>query len=110
MEQSVGEVTVIREQQESLGVIVEPPYGEKPRGAVGQEIHDDGPPARVLEARDIAARLVQEQIRDRVARADGAAVERDAIGRGIGLRSGLEADYAVDGDAAGGEEGLSPPS
>jgi len=80
------------------------------RTRIGQEIHDDGPPLWVLEARDIAARLVEEQIRGCVARADGAAVERDTIGRGIGLRSGLEAHHAVDRDAAGGEKGLSPPS
>jgi hypothetical protein len=110
MQEPVGEVAVIREQQETLGIVVEASDGKEPGRVVGQQINDDGSPARVLEARDVAARLVEEQIRDGVARADGAAVEGDAIRRGIGLRSGLEAHHAVDGDTAGGEEGLSPPS
>jgi hypothetical protein len=110
VEQAIGEVSVIREKQKPFGVIVEPSDWEEPRRAFGQQVHDDRPPARVLETRDIATRLVEEQVRRGVARADGAAVEADAIGRGICLRSWLETDHSVHRDATGGEEGLSPPS
>jgi hypothetical protein len=43
-----------------------------------------------------------------LARADRAAVEGDGVGRGIRLGAWLAPHHAVDGDAAGLEERLSP--
>jgi len=108
MQEPVGELAVICEEQEALGVVVEPPDGEEPGRSRRQEIRHDGAAFGVAETRDVAARLVEKHVCVRLARADGPAVEGDEVGRGVRLGAGLEPHRPVDGDAAGLEERLSP--
>ena len=108
MEEAVAELAVIGEQEQALGVEVEATDGEQPLGARGQEIDHNGPALGIAPARHVTARLVQEHVAMRGNRGQRPPVDGDDVALGIGLRAGLAPDLAVDADAAGAEERLSP--
>ena len=54
------------------------------------------PPLRIGARRDVAARLVQQQIQVALGDLDAAAVDADVIARRIGLRAELADGRAVD--------------
>ena len=109
VQQAVRERAIVGQEQRSFDVGVEPSDRIEP-DAVGDEIGDDGPSLGVAHGRDVAARLVQEQIAERFGAGQRPAVDSDEIGPGIGERRQVPDDRAVDGDAAFGDELLSAPS
>jgi hypothetical protein len=60
MEEPVREVAVVGEEEQPLRIVVESPHGKEPRRVRGQEIHHHRPAFRILEAGEIASRLVKE--------------------------------------------------
>jgi hypothetical protein len=65
---------------------------------------------RIAPARDVAARLVHEDVGVRLGGLEGPAVEGDAVDVGIRLGARLAAHVAVDGDAARSQDRFSAPA
>src|SRR5262249_15321868 len=107
MEQPVGELAIVGEKDEPLGVVVEPAHRVEPAELLREEIDDDRPPFRIASARDVATRLVKERVARGGFRRQRPAVDGDRIALGVGLGARLEPRQTVDGDAAGGEERFS---
>lgn len=102
------ERSVVREQQHAFDVGVETADGIEPHVA-GHEVGDDGTPLRIAHGGDVAARLVEEQIPERLGARERATVDGDDVDVRIGQRRQLTGHDPVDGDAALGDEALSPP-
>src|SRR5262249_39132120 len=56
------ELTVVRAQERTAGVKVEAPYRHDARAGVFEQLANRGPPFRIAERADDAARLVQHQV------------------------------------------------
>jgi hypothetical protein len=110
MEQSVGQLSVVGEEEQSLRIVVEPTHGKDARPSRREQIDDDGAALRIGPARDVAARLVKEDVRARLGAFERPAIEGDPVDVGIGLGARLAAHVAVDGDATGGQDRFSAPA
>src|SRR5262249_330219 len=94
------ERAVIGEQQQALGVDVEPADADEARQGLGQGAENGRPAARIRVAGQEAARLVVEEEPRALAAGQRPAVDGDAIrGGDVARRRGD--DLAVDGDASG---------
>ena len=65
MHHPVGDVAVVGQEQQPLGVAVQPPDGKDTLGHV-DEVHDRAPVALIANGGDVAARLVEEKIANRL--------------------------------------------
>src|SRR5579884_236059 len=93
----VRELAVVREQERTGRVGVEPADGDDARGQV-DETDDGRPTAGVARRRDDAGRLVEQHVGERL-QLEWLAVELDAVAR---ADEGVQAaGLAVDGDATG---------
>lgn len=104
MHDPVGEITVVGEQQQSFGVAVEPSHGIDAFGHV-DETHHRPPVALILDGRDEAARLVEQEVARPLA-FDRVAIDENDRVVWISFRAELGDDLAVDADAAGGDQFL----
>ena len=104
---AVGQLAVVRQQQEALGVGVEAADGEHPR-LVGHQLDDGRAPVGVLGRRDDAGRLVQQVVDEAGLGADRRAVDLDEVDVGVDPPA-EHGDLAVDGDPPGGDEVLAHP-
>ena len=100
VEQPFGQRTVVGQQQQALGVVVEPPHRIDVLADVRQQIEDRRPALRVLPRRDVPARLVEQDIAVMGDDPDPLAIDADVVVPGIGLRAELQHRLAVDTDAA----------
>jgi len=103
MAHALGEISIIREQQQAFRVVVEPADRiEIPVDPGGREEVDDRlTPLRIRPRAHHAARLVHQKVASRGGlRADAPAVDADVIVLGIGLGSEFGHDLPVDFDAA----------
>ena len=91
--------TVIGEQQQALGVEVEPADRDQPRQAFGQIVEHGRPPFGIGMRRHQPARLVIEEQPRTLARRQFLAVDRNDVVRGDIQRRRID-DAAVHGDAA----------
>ena len=62
MGQPVREIPVVGQDQQALGLGVQPPDVEQPPGRFGHQVTDAGPTVRVGHRGDHAARLVHRQV------------------------------------------------
>jgi len=108
MRDPVSPLAIVGQQQEALGIAVEPAHIEKALGPVDQR--ERGWAAlRVAGRRHRAGRLVEHNVGG--ARRGGGQrvpVERDRVARGVSLRARLGDDGAIDGDAPGRQQRLGP--
>ena len=95
VQQARGEVAVVGEQQQALGVVVEAAYRIDVLVHVRQQVQDRGPLLGVLPRRHVAARLVEEDVA--VARGDAHALAVDAnvVSGRVGPRAQLAHRLAV---------------
>lgn len=100
MHQPVGQGAVVREQQQPLGVIVEPADGIEPPSDVADEIHHRRAPLRIVQRGDEAGGLVEHEIDRGRLKPEQFAVDFDVIALRVGLGAQLGDNPAVDGDAA----------
>src|SRR5688500_13040546 len=86
-----GEVAVARDDQQSFGLVIEPTHRIHvlTNAPLGEQIHDRRPPLRVGAARDVPARLVEEDVAPPWRLFQAAAVYTDVVGVRIGLRPEL---------------------
>ena len=97
---AVRELAVVRQEEDARRVPVEPPDGHDADGAADEVDHGRSP-LRVACGRDRAARLVEEDVAERLL-ADETTVDADVVGR---LDERVELSrLAVDGDAPGLDE------
>jgi hypothetical protein len=119
MHDPVGDVAVVGQQEEPLGVAIETTHWVDPFRDL-HDVHDGAPVAFVLRRRDKAARFVEDEIA-RSLRTKQLPVDPDLGANGVGFRTQLGHDLAVDahptrgdqrlcgsprGDAAGGQDPL----
>src|SRR5262249_7343766 len=74
MEETIGEIAVVGEEEETFHVVVETPHRKDARGAGRQQVHHHATPLRVAEARHVATRLVEEEVGRGLSREHGMAV------------------------------------
>ena len=104
---AVGQLAVVGQQQQALGVGVEPADREHPR--LGRHELDDGRAAvGVLGRRDDAGRLVEQVVDEAGLGADRRPVDLDEVDVGIDAPA-EHGDLAVDRDPPGGDQLLADP-
>jgi len=108
---TVSPVAVVRQQQQPLGIAVEPPDREEALGTIDER--EGGRPALgVAGRRHHADRLVQHDVD--MARRHGhrqrPAVDRDLLAGRVGLRARIGHDRPIYRDPPGRQYGLGPPS
>jgi len=104
--QPLGELAVVRQEQQPLGVVVQAPDGVDVRAHFRQELEHRVAVLGVLARRHVAARLVEQDVAAARGDADALAVDADVVGPGIGFRAEFEDRLAVDRDAALCDEGF----
>jgi hypothetical protein len=98
MHDTVGNLPVIRQQQQPLGLTIEPTDGN--HSLVDRyKIHHRVPPALVGRCGDVAARLVQQYVSEARTR-DQFAVDLDLLALSINLCSKLRDNLAINADPA----------
>ena len=91
----MGQVAVVREEQQALGVGIEAADREHARLG-GHELDDGRPPVRVARRRDHARRLVQ-QVVDEVGRCrDRDAVDCDNVAQMLAVGSLVDAEIGAE--------------
>jgi hypothetical protein len=83
VEQPLGERPVVGEQQQALGVVVEAAHRVDVLADVGQQVEDGRTALRVPARRDVAARLVQQDVAVADRDADALTVDADLVPVGI---------------------------
>ena len=103
--QHAREPAVIGEQQQALGVDVEPAHGDDARKILGHGVENRRPAFGIAVGRHRAARLVKQEQARALTRADGAAVNGDLVG-GRDVEGRALQRLAVDAHAAFGDPAL----
>ena len=92
-----GEVAVIGQNEEPFGIEVEPSNGVHIVAHAAEQVDDRRTALGIGTRRDVASRLVQQQVKAALDELDAAAVNADIIARGVGLGPELADGRAVDG-------------
>jgi hypothetical protein len=99
-----GEISVIRQQQQTFGVVIEPPYGVHVFAHAGQKIDHRRPTLRIRAGRHISSWFIQEDVADALWRSQAAAVYADVVTLGIGFRPHHAHGLAVERHAPVGDQ------
>src|SRR5262245_35542790 len=95
----LGELGVVRQEEEAARVEVEPAHGEHVRSMLGQEVVDRLPSLRAPVRREVPLGLVEQEV-DLLRGLEGLAVQAHAVPARIDPSVGVERDLAVDPHAA----------
>ena len=106
--EQIGELAIVREQDEALARAVEPPDGEEPLLS-GHEIDDPRPPRGIVVGRDHPHRLV-EHVDEAADPREPLPVDADLLGAGIDTGAERRDHLAVDLDTARRNELLAGPA
>ena len=109
VQQPLGQLTVVGDDQRTLGVPVQAPDRVRTRHVAGQQILDGRAPLRVVQRGDDAGWLVEQQIH-RPRPGQGTTVYSDAVPGRVHALPLLGHDLAVDFDPAGRDELLAAPA
>jgi hypothetical protein len=108
MGEAVGQVTVVGQQQEALGLVVETPDGEDPR-LQGDEVEHRRPALGIVGRGHHLGRLVEQVVDEAGPGGHGDAVDGDLVA--LGIHPASELGYLpVDRHPAGGDEVLAGPA
>lgn len=99
MHDPIGDIAVVGEKEEPLGVAVESPDRVNPLRNL-DDVHHGAAVSLVLRRGDVAARFVEDEVA-RSLRAQQLAVDADLGANRIGLRAELGDDRPVDADPTG---------
>ena len=100
MGQLRGEVAVVGQDEQPFGIVVEASDRVDVVAHAPQQIDHRRPPLGIGPRRDVAARLVQQEVEAALGELDAAAVHADVIAGGVGLRPEFANRRAVDGHAS----------
>jgi hypothetical protein len=109
VQQPVGELSVVGEQQRAGGVEIEPPHRVELRIDRLDVLEHRGAPLGVAAGADRQARLVEHEV-DEVLGHELAAIDLDPVGAEVCLCSQLAHHLAVDADLAGHDQVLCCPT
>jgi hypothetical protein len=104
---SIRHVSVVGQEEESLGVAIEPADWVNPLRDL-DDVHDGAPVPLVLRRRDVATRFVQDEITWPL-RPQQLSVDADLGANRIGSRAELGHDLAVDAHPSGRDQRLRRP-
>ena len=107
MGEAVGQLAVVGQQQETLGVGVQASHGEHP-GLPGHQAHRCGPALGIGRGRDRAPRLVEQVVDEAGGGSDHAAVHFHAVALGVDPLADARG-HTVDPHPAGVDELLARP-
>ncbi len=102
--QAVCQLTVVGEQQQSLGVGIQPADVEEPLLAANQQVAHGRPTLGIGHRRHHAPGLVQRQMHGSAGRRDAQTVDPDDHLLGVHADALLPHGLAVDGDPAGSDQ------
>ncbi len=108
MHDAVGDLAIVRQQQQSLGLAIETAYRNDTL-VDGHEVHDGVSAALVRHRRDVTTRLVEQNVASAHSR-DQLAVDFDLLRTGIYFATEFSDDFAVDSDASFENQFLGAPS
>jgi len=100
MSQAVSQLAVIRQEDQPLAPLVEPPHRKQPKLIARDQVDRTRPPGRIGVRAQIAARLVQQKISRRIP-ANELAVDSDLLPPRIDARPQIADDLAVNADPPG---------
>ncbi len=100
----LGERAVVGEEEQSFAGVVEAADGIDALGKIFEKLHDGGAAFGIGDGSDVAFGLVQKEVDKTLRRSEGAAIDADFVGEGIGLSALLGDDLAVESDAAVGDD------
>jgi hypothetical protein len=100
MREARRQLAFVGEEQQAFRVVVESSDRIDALADARQQIDDRRPALRIDDGRHIPARLVQQEIAERLAHGDSPAVDPDVVVFRIGFRAELAHDGAVHADAA----------
>jgi hypothetical protein len=101
----LGQFTIIRQQQQSFAVIIEP-TNRKQASCCLNQAHNRRAALGIVGGRDDASRLMQHNIRSGLDLAKWATINRDLIAFGIDAGAGNTHNFAIHGNAAGADQFL----
>jgi len=110
MRERGGQLAVVSEQEQSLGVIVQPAHWVDVLADALEQIEHRRPALWIRPGGHVARRLVEEDVTECLRCLDSPPVHADIIHARVGLRPHFSDDRAVDGDAAFRDERLSGAS
>jgi len=110
MQQALGQRAVVGEDQQALGVVIQPTDRVHVLADVGDEIDDRRPLLGVLPCRHVAPRLVQQDVAVLGGHMDARAIHADVVGGRVRLRAERGDRGAVDRHAAVGDQLFGRPS
>jgi hypothetical protein len=99
-----SEVSVIRQQQQSFGVVVEPPDGVNVFPHLAQQIDHRRPALRIRARAHIPGRFVQQDVARALRRPQAPAVYADVVVVGVRFRAHHPHDFAVERHASLGDQ------
>jgi hypothetical protein len=100
MREHRGQFAVVREEQQAFGVVVEAANRVDVLAHAGEEIDHRAAPLRIRPRRDVARRLVQQDVAQVLRRLDAARVHPDVVGCGVRFDAHLADGLAIDADAS----------
>ncbi|OGL03325.1 MAG: hypothetical protein A3I03_12705 [Candidatus Rokubacteria bacterium RIFCSPLOWO2_02_FULL_68_19] len=110
VEQALGQRAVVGEEEQPLGVEVEPPHRKEPGALVLHEVEHDRATARIAPGGEIPAGLIQQDVALGLRGRNGAAIHEDDVALRIGGGALGRHRLAVDGDAPFGDQPLTRPA
>ncbi len=111
MREAGCQVAVARQQQQPFRIEVEPAnrINVVVHATLGEQVNHGRTVLGIRTARDVAARLVEDDVEVALGPREAAAIDLDFVGRGIGLGPQLGDGLAVDRHAALRDEGFRRP-
>jgi len=98
--QALGKLRIVSQDQQAAGVKVEASDGRKERIDIGDEVIDGGAAFGIFECREVAGRLVEQDV-ESLFGAERLVIEENFVALEIDPVVGILDDAAVDFDAAG---------
>ena len=103
------EGAVVGQEEEPLGVEVEPPDRVEANAELRHEVEHEGPPARILPGGEEPRGLVKQHVALRLGSRERPPVDLDAVPLGVGVGAQLGHGHAVDADATRHDQPLGRP-
>jgi len=98
MEQPLRQCSIVRDEEQSLRIDIEPPHGIEPRREIGQEIEHGLAPPIIPHRREIATRLVEENVKSLFLWLNTVAIDGNDMMRRVIFRAELRHDSTIHTD------------
>jgi hypothetical protein len=103
------EGTIVGQEEEPLGVEIEPPHRVEANAELRHEVEHERPPPQILTGGEEPRGLVQKHVALRLGSRKRPPVDLDAVPFGVGVGTELCHEHAVDADPALHDQPLGGP-